>query len=204
MKQLYIDLKKGEAKLKIENQDDLWYLSQIIDIGDSVKGKTIRKIKIGKEGERKQSIIKKPIFLKIKIEKIEFSNTSSSLRVLGIITEGPEDIQKGEHHTFSLEPNIIFTLIKERWLKYQLDRLKESCKEKISNILIVVMDREEANFALLKKYGYENATEEMVEKANDEDAQKAIEMWNGKELEGRKLTVNEARPMEARPPRREM
>ena len=158
MKQLYIDLKKGEAKLKIENQDDLWYLSQIIDIGDSVKGKTIRKIKIGKEGERKQSIIKKPIFLKIKIEKIEFSNTSSSLRVLGIITEGPEDIQKGEHHTFSLEPNIIFTLIKERWLKYQLDRLKESCKEKISNILIVVMDREEANFALLKKYGYELLT----------------------------------------------
>lgn len=38
-----------------------------------------------------------------------------------------------------------------------------------------------------------------VEMANDEDAQKAIEMWNGKELDGRKLTVNEARPMEERP-----
>ena len=42
-----------------------------------------------------------------------------------------------------------------------------------------------------------------VEMANDEDAQKAIEMWNGKEFEGRNLTVNEARPMEARPPRRD-
>jgi RNA recognition motif-containing protein len=38
-----------------------------------------------------------------------------------------------------------------------------------------------------------------VEMVNDEDAVKAIEMWNGKELDGRKLTVNEARPMEERP-----
>jgi len=37
-----------------------------------------------------------------------------------------------------------------------------------------------------------------VEMANDEDAEKAIEMWNGKELGGRTLTVNEARPMEPR------
>ena len=43
-----------------------------------------------------------------------------------------------------------------------------------------------------------------VEMSDDASAQAAIEMWNGKELEGRKLTVNEARPMEARPPRREM
>ncbi|MEI6842896.1 MAG: RNA-binding protein [bacterium] len=40
-----------------------------------------------------------------------------------------------------------------------------------------------------------------VEMASDEDAQAAIDMWNGKELEGRKLTVNEARPMEPRAPR---
>ncbi len=38
-----------------------------------------------------------------------------------------------------------------------------------------------------------------VEMASDEEAQKAIEMFNGKELEGRPLTVNEARPMTDRP-----
>jgi RNA recognition motif-containing protein len=43
-----------------------------------------------------------------------------------------------------------------------------------------------------------------VEMSDDASAQAAIDMWNGKEFEGRKLTVNEARPMEARPPRREM
>ena len=40
-----------------------------------------------------------------------------------------------------------------------------------------------------------------VEMSSDEEAQKAIEMFNGKELDGRSITVNEARPMEARPPR---
>jgi RNA recognition motif-containing protein len=36
-----------------------------------------------------------------------------------------------------------------------------------------------------------------------DDAEKAISMWNGVELDGRKLTVNEARPKTDRPPRRE-
>lgn len=40
-----------------------------------------------------------------------------------------------------------------------------------------------------------------VEMSTDEEAQNAISMFNDKEFEGRKLTVNEARPMEARPPR---
>lgn len=40
-----------------------------------------------------------------------------------------------------------------------------------------------------------------VEMANDEDAQKAIDMFNGKELDGRAVVVNEARPMEERPRR---
>ena len=38
-----------------------------------------------------------------------------------------------------------------------------------------------------------------VEMATEEAAQAAISMWNGQELDGRKLTVNEARPKEDRP-----
>lgn len=37
-----------------------------------------------------------------------------------------------------------------------------------------------------------------VEMASDEEAQKAIEMYNGQDFEGRKLTVNVARPLEPR------
>ncbi len=40
-----------------------------------------------------------------------------------------------------------------------------------------------------------------VEMSSDEEATKAIEMFNGKDLDGRNVTVNEARPMEPRAPR---
>ena len=37
-----------------------------------------------------------------------------------------------------------------------------------------------------------------VEMSSPDDAQKAIDMWNGKPLDGRNVAVNEARPMEPR------
>ena len=37
-----------------------------------------------------------------------------------------------------------------------------------------------------------------VEMENDADADKAIEMYNNQELDGRKVVVNEARPLEKR------
>lgn len=39
-----------------------------------------------------------------------------------------------------------------------------------------------------------------VEMSSEEEAQKAIEMFNDKDFEGRKLTVNVARPLEPRAP----
>lgn len=40
-----------------------------------------------------------------------------------------------------------------------------------------------------------------VEMSTEEEAQKAVAELNGKEVDGRALTVNEARPMEERPRR---
>ncbi|HEY4477984.1 MAG TPA: RNA-binding protein [Candidatus Paceibacterota bacterium] len=40
-----------------------------------------------------------------------------------------------------------------------------------------------------------------VEMASEEEAEKAISMFHDQDFDGRKLTVNIARPMEARPPR---
>lgn len=53
---------------------------------------------------------------------------------------------------------------------------------------IVLMDRERN---ISKGFGF-------VTMANDAEAQTAIDTWNGKEVEGRALTVNEARPKEER------
>ena len=57
----------------------------------------------------------------------------------------------------------------------------------------VIVDRETGRS---KGFGF-------VEMSSDQEAQSAIEALDKKEYEGRTLTVNEARPMEARPPRRD-
>lgn len=153
MKLIHQDFRKGEVKVKIENLDDLWYLNQIIEKKDIVKGKTSRKIKIGDEKQRKQTIGKKIVFLTIEVEKVEFSKTSNILRISGIVKEGPEDVPLGSHHTFSLEENSIVSITKQKWLKFQIDKINEASKETSAKILICIHDREEAYFALMKKYG---------------------------------------------------
>lgn len=59
------------------------------------------------------------------------------------------------------------------------------------NSAVIIMDKMSGRS---KGFGF-------VEMGSDADAQNAISMFHDKEFEGRKLTVNEARPMEARPPR---
>ena len=153
MKKLAFNAKQGKAKIQVDEPDDLWTLSQIIDPGDFVKGKTIRKVQKGTEEKSKQ--VKKAVFLKIQAEKIEFSKTSGVLRVGGKVAEGPEDIARGSWHSFNLEPGSIITIEKQKWLSYQIEKLSEACRAKMPKILICVFDREEAYFAMMKKYGYE-------------------------------------------------
>lgn len=158
MKILAKDFRKGFFKAKIENLDDLWYLTYVIEKSDIVKAKTFRKIKLGGEDDRNKKIIRKPTYLAIVVEKIEFSKYSNVLRVNGTIKEGPEDIPLGSFHTINLEEGTEFKLQKTNFLKYQIEKLKESAKESNHKILVVVHDRETAHFAMLKKYGFEVIT----------------------------------------------
>ena len=56
---------------------------------------------------------------------------------------------------------------------------------------VVIMDRERG---VSKGFGFVTMTD-------DAEADAAIEAWNEKDVEGRSLTVNEARPQEDRPRR---
>ena len=67
---------------------------------------------------------------------------------------GPDDIARGVHHTFNVEEGTVLSIVKEKWLKFQLDKLKEAAASKQADILICVLDREEALFALSKRQGY--------------------------------------------------
>jgi len=154
MKIIKKNLKKQELTLKIENLDDIWVLNQVIEPNDIVKGKTERKIKIGDSSDRNIKVVRKSIFLSIKVEKTDISENSEILRVLGTIIEGPEEVARNEHHSFNLEVNSVFTIIKNKWLNYQLQKIEEASKGPPINILMVVFDREEAYFAKLKRHGY--------------------------------------------------
>ncbi|MBW2986177.1 mRNA surveillance protein pelota [Candidatus Woesearchaeota archaeon] len=168
MKIISSHFKKGDAKIKIESLDDLWYLSQIIDAGDIVKGKTLRKIKVG---SAEKEAVRKSVFIVLKVEKVEFSKTTNRLRVLGTIIEGPEDVQKGSYHTFNIEEDTIITLVKEQWPAYQIKQLKDAAQASDIKILICVFDREDAFFALMKRAGHEVLTHikgDVAKKAVDE------------------------------------
>jgi len=161
------NLKMGEIEVVVTNNEDLWYLSNILEEGDLVSGNTERKIKIGSDDNSKT--VRKYVFLEIKTEKIEFVPENNALRILGVITKGPDDVPLGEHHSFNTEINDKLKIKKTSWPSYILEKLEESTKEK-SNILMVAFDREEVKYALLKNSGYTIISEKKgdVQKKQDE------------------------------------
>jgi stalled ribosome rescue protein Dom34 len=100
--------KQGIMQVRIDSPDDLWDLSQVIEPGDILRGRTVRKVKA--PTERATDSTRRPMTLTIKSEKSEWDPDSSTLRVTGIITDGPDDIPRGDHHSFSLSPGDSFSL----------------------------------------------------------------------------------------------
>jgi RNA recognition motif-containing protein len=82
----------------------------------------------------------------------------------------------------------------------------------VGNLSYQTMDRDLQDFfsqagvvtsvtLMLDKFTGKSRGFAFVEFATPEEANKAVEMFHGKELQGRALTVNIARPREERPPR---
>ncbi len=141
-----------------ENLDDLWHLDKIIEEGDLLEARSYRVFKPTEDskGERK------PITVKIKGEKIDFSKYGSSLRVTGKIISGkPEEyVQTGSYHTINIEIESTVKITKEKWQKYQLDRLQKAVTEtKRPKLGIILIDNEKALVSYLKGYGIEHSHE---------------------------------------------
>jgi protein pelota len=152
MKIVRSDFKNGPVKIRIDDLDDLWYLSHIIEVGDTLKGKTTRKIRIG-DGDNAK-VVKKTLTLTIAAETIELVSATNSLRVNGKVRDGPDDIPNDSYHTISLENGSECTITKNTWRDYHRRRLHEASEQKFS-YLICLSDRQEAIFAITKKFGYE-------------------------------------------------
>lgn len=153
MQIIRINKKDGIVKVRTETPDDLWHLEKVLEPGDLVTSRTLRKttIKRGQEIERGD---RKPVTLTIQLEKKEFHKSTHTLRLNGPIKSGPEDlVQLGSYHSLSIGINTILT-IKKEWKPHQLERLKKA-RIKPSLLLICVLDREEADFAELKESSLE-------------------------------------------------
>ncbi|MBW2998439.1 mRNA surveillance protein pelota [Candidatus Woesearchaeota archaeon] len=166
MKKISINYQKGNVKIHTENKDDLWYLSQIIDPNDLVKGKTYRKIKLGGDGD-KSKIIKKPVTLEISSEKVDFNE--DSLRVNGKVHNDVEDIPKGSYHAINIDTNSIIEITKRKWLSFQKEKLEKALSQNKNKFLIVSLDRERAIFAITKDDNYDTLSEMNGEVQKKED-----------------------------------
>lgn len=181
MKILGKNLKAGEIRIETTNNEDLWYLSHIISPGDEIKGSTERKIKIGSEENAK--VVRKPVTLKIKTEKTDYQ--PETLRILGTIIEGPDDMPLGAHQSINVQVRNNIQIKKTKWYKHDLEKLDEAQKEQ-TNILLVAFDREEARFAQLKKSGYEQLGEikgDVQKKADNETKKENFYKQIAKQLE---------------------
>ncbi len=147
MKVLEFDEHHGIMKLHIDDEDDLWVLHLILKKGDRVIGKTSRDIGLGSKSRRI------PMVVQLLVEKTEFQAYTSRLRIHGIIEEAPERYGiKGSHHTVNLDIGDEIVIIKEKWSKFELDKIKRQANKQ-GKILIVLVDFDEYLIAVPMEQG---------------------------------------------------
>ena len=152
MKIIHKDLRNGEIKLRIEVEDDLWHLYNIVEKGDLVFALTQRREEKQADRIRAERGEKKTMRLGIRVEKVEFHEFTDRLRILGVIEHGPQDI--GEHHTLNITVGSELSIIKEKWERRHLQRLDEAVKSvERPLITFLTLEDNEAEIIVLREYG---------------------------------------------------
>lgn len=146
MRIIKIDLRHGQVKLALENSNDLWELSKLIEKGTMVFARTFRRVEVTR-GDETVKGEKKSVFLGIETEKIEFHEATGNLRLTGKIIEGPDDMSG--YHTISLEAGSEASINKD-WKSWEIQRLKEA-RIKVPKVLVCILDDEEATLAMIEK-----------------------------------------------------
>ncbi|MEM3030391.1 MAG: mRNA surveillance protein pelota [Candidatus Micrarchaeia archaeon] len=199
MRIIHFDKKEGELKAVPENLEDLWHLERVLEPGDVVEGKSLRRYKL-EEGESGE---KEAVTIQLAAEKVEFARHANRLRVTGKIKAGyPEEfVQIGSYHTLDLELGRPVKIRKlQGWRDYQVKRLREAQAETKRPLLqIVVLDEEKATFAKLRGYGieYEFEIENTAGGKRDEKREEKTRAYYGevaKKLSGSKHTLVVAGP----------
>ena len=139
------------VKIKVNNSEDFWYLSELVSVKDLVSGLTERRIKVGQEPNIKT--IKKVVYLKIEVEKIDFE-PGKHVKFLGKVKEGPDDVGIDTYHSFTVKNADTITFCKEIWDSVFKSKLNQSTAS-VEDSLLVLFDRESAMFVKIRKNSYE-------------------------------------------------
>ncbi|MCF7798700.1 hypothetical protein K9M74_02250 [Candidatus Woesearchaeota archaeon] len=175
------DFKHGTVSLKVTLADDLWYLTHLIEPGNEMTMKTERKLKLG-GSDTNAKVVRKKMVLTLKIESVELAD-ANELRVKGIVLKGPEEVPHGSYHTFGISVNDSFTLRKELWPMYLIEKLNEALANSSQSVIIVQYDREHALFSMVRQTGIEHLAEIKVAVAKKQYEQSSNESLYGQILQ---------------------
>ncbi len=152
MRVLDRDDRTGRIRIKIQSTDDLWYLKNILETGDRFGSMTLRRYEGTDDMQRSKEKERVPMYLVINVESVEFHNFDNSLKVLGTVVQGPEDVI-GSHHSFMVGEDDEVDIFK-KWDDQSLKMLEESTSDEYSEIYsFVTVDDEEASLFSLFSYG---------------------------------------------------
>ena len=157
MQIIHRNAKEGKVKVKAETLDDLWHLYHVIEEGDVIYARTLRKQSQRADSLRAEKVEVIPVFLGIRAEKISFHKFANQVRVTGpIVYASRDDVPLGKYHTITIEEGTVVTIQKPLWKEYHIERLKEAVEaSKRARVMIVVIDDGEADMALVREYGVE-------------------------------------------------
>ncbi|RLI34693.1 mRNA surveillance protein pelota [Candidatus Bathyarchaeota archaeon] len=160
MKIIKRDIKHGKITVIPEMLDDLWTLYNVITKGDIVYARTTREVRYGERYNRPEKGKRISAILGLRVENVRWDRSLNRLRIHGIIRDSPDEIGAlGSHHTINVELNKPLTIIKERWEKYQLERLRKATKVGISPLIVASIDDEGYCIAVIRNFNIEVKSE---------------------------------------------
>lgn len=149
-----IDAKKRVVKIVPEREEDLYFIYLLVDVGDVVRGWTVREYRPegAKEGER----IK--MFLGIRVEALEYHKFRGSLRIRGTVIEVQEGVEgvKGRRHTLEVVPGRELEIEKRDDVPLEaVTEVLNLAKAILPRVLLISVDDEEATIAYITSIGVE-------------------------------------------------
>lgn len=155
MKILHID--EQTVNIQVEGINDLWYVQNIIHPGDSILTAVRRRTEKQEDMARSKETERVTVTVTLQVEKVEFQAFSNRLRILGLVSSGPDEIM-GEHQSAIVKPGDILNILKQSWNQSERRMLQESTEESSRTAgIFIAADDDEANIYLLRAYGIQSA-----------------------------------------------